>query len=463
MKCNILKNLYVKSNGDIRCDDDYGERVLLGKISPDSSFSPNQLFANDYYTQIKTAFSEGLAPWGETCEKCAFFANGKIEDGFSGKHIHKIQLEPSLHCFLLCPSCSRVKQIREGRTPLLMTQELLTNFLEGLVGEGYSVDSFEFCGQGEPLNHPEFSGLCRLINKWFPQAKTLLVTNANFDATKKLLDCKLDEIIVACDGAEQASYEQYRVNGNFETCLQFMHTVKSMSPKTYLTWKYILFAHNSSDAELIKAQALADEIDVDNLQFIYTQYGPIAERFLKPEADVFPLKSTKATLKNHPYITNMLAVTSLKKLKLSQLPKRYEFVYGKSEPFQHHLDRASLAVHDGYFYLAVDGWCVPQNRQMKLFLKYGEQSKIIQTIYAREDVSTLYAYPYPSGFRLAFLLGSTVNNKSVLQLGTSLFGKDYFYDYEFSFADTVLQRNPLDIPIKFIGKKSTPSSELTGT
>lgn len=146
MKCNILKNLYIKSNGDIRCDDDYGERVLLGKITVDSIFSPAALFNNEHYTKIRESFAQDLAPWGETCEKCAIFSNGKIEDALVDKRIHKIQLEPSLHCSLLCPSCSRVNQLREGRYPLLLTQEILRNFLEGLIRETYDVDIFEFCG-----------------------------------------------------------------------------------------------------------------------------------------------------------------------------------------------------------------------------------------------------------------------------------------------------------------------------
>ena len=460
MKCNILRNLYIKSNGDIRCDDDYGERVVLGKLTDEVAFSPTHLFNNEQDTLIRAAFSQGFAPWGETCEKCSLLANGDIEDSFANKHIQKIQLEPSLHCSLLCPSCSRIKQIREGRKPLLLTQSLLVNFLEGLAREGYTVDTFEFCGQGEPLSHPEFSNLCALINTRFPQAKTLLITNANFDVTEKLAACRLDEVVVACDGAEQASYEQYRVNGSFEKCIRFMQGIKAISPKTYLTWKYVLFKHNCSDAELLKAQELAEQIGVDNLQFIYTQYGPIAERFLKPDADLFPLKSNKVTLKTHPYVNNILAVTSLKKLRLSHLPKQYNFVYGWREPFEHHLDRASLAVHKGCFYIYVDGWYVPQNRLMKVFLRYGEHSKAIQAIFAREDVSAVYQYPYASGFRLTFPLGNAVNNNFQLQIGTALFDSEYVYDYEFSFSESAYERDPLAIPILFWSKKAKPASVL---
>lgn len=135
MKCNILKNLYIKSNGDIRCDDDYGERVLLGKITEDQIFSPTVLFRNASYTHIREAFVQGEMPWGETCEKCALLANGSMEDTVSNKQIKRIQIEPSLHCSLLCPTCSRINQLREGRSPFLLSTQRLRNFLQGLAQE----------------------------------------------------------------------------------------------------------------------------------------------------------------------------------------------------------------------------------------------------------------------------------------------------------------------------------------
>ena len=306
------------------------------------------------------------------------------------------------------------------------------------------------------MNHPDFAGLCNLINEFFPQAKTLLVTNANFDAVKKLQGCRLDEIIASCDGSDQLGYGQYRINGSFEQCIEFIRDARALFPKAVLRWKYILFKHNDSDIDLIRAQELAEQLNVDNLLFISTQYGSISERFLKPDADPFPWRSSKVTLKTHPYVRNMLAVTTPTKLKLTKLPKRYRFVYHPLEPFQHHLDRISLSLEAGRFYIYVDGWCVPQNHMMKIFIKCGATLKYVQAMFAREDVSEVFNYPYASGFRVVFPLERDDESLASLplQIGTSLFGSTHVYDYEFGFSEGSYQRDPLIVPIKFLSKKA---------
>lgn len=132
----------MKSNGDIRCDDDFGERVVLGKIAEEMVFSPSELFHNKPYSEIRAAYAADQPPWGKTCEKCAFFRDGKVKSTFFDKKITKIQLELTLLCSLKCPQCSRVKQIKEGRKPLVMTSGLLASLLNGLLNEGYSVERF---------------------------------------------------------------------------------------------------------------------------------------------------------------------------------------------------------------------------------------------------------------------------------------------------------------------------------
>lgn len=317
---------------------------------------------------------------------------------------------------------------------------------------------FEFCGQGEPLNNPDFASLCRLINEFFPSARVTLITNANFNALQKLKGCRLDEITVSCDGAEQITYEIFRVNGNFKSCIEFIQSSRALFPQANLIWKYIVFNHNDTDSELIHAQNLAEQLGVDRLNFICTQYGPISERFTQAEPDNFPLVSQKAVLQIHPYVRNMLAVTTVEKRGLSDLPQRYNFVYGSKEPFEHHIDRVSLAFYQEQYYLYIDGWCVPQNRGMKIFLKLGAYSRNLQLVFKREDVSRAYQYPYASGFRSVFPLGaSKPENKQLVQIGTHLFSSTYVFDYEASFTENTLEHDPLVFPMKFLRKPTKNS------
>ena len=73
MFCEILQTLYVKSNGLVVCNDDFGERVRLGRIDPTT---PNwsivrDLFENERYGDIRNAFRNDTLPWPEVCSRCA--------------------------------------------------------------------------------------------------------------------------------------------------------------------------------------------------------------------------------------------------------------------------------------------------------------------------------------------------------------------------------------------------------
>lgn len=56
MNCDILSTLYVKSNGEILCNDDFGERVSLGSCRQ-SADDPDihQTLNNDRYQHIREA------------------------------------------------------------------------------------------------------------------------------------------------------------------------------------------------------------------------------------------------------------------------------------------------------------------------------------------------------------------------------------------------------------------------
>ncbi|MBC3767687.1 radical SAM protein [Neptunicella marina] len=396
MRCNILRNLYIKSNGDIRCDDDYGERVLLGRLNEDSTFSPSLFFNNGKFQKIRHDFENNQLPWGNTCQNCAFLTNGEIEDSFAQKNINKIQLETSLLCALKCPACSREKQIKLGRKPLILSLTKLENLLKGLVSEKFSVKQFEFCGQGEPLNHPEFSTLFHLIKKYYPNANTSLVTNGNFDYLQKLSGCSLTEIIVSVDGSNQSNYQTYRVGGTFEKCVQFMRDIKKFAPACSLVWKYILFNHNDSDNDILAAQAIANELEVDELRFVGTNYGPASNRLSTNLS--FPITYQATSIAFHPYIKGTLATLKLEQTKLATLKK---FIPWRSENIMHHLDRAVLAQQNGELLLFIDGWLVANDQSNNAYLCLGKSKKKIVPIFARPDVAKIHQCKKTTGFRVA--------------------------------------------------------------
>ena len=274
MNCEILRTLYVKSNGDILCNDDCGERILLGK-SPDTSNPENikNVFDNEQYSIIRNAFLSDQIPWKGVCENCAFFRpEEKFSDLLAQRKIEKLQLEPSLACNLSCPACSNSIQIKTRSKPHLMDPADFEVLVCSLRENNYEVDWIEYCGQGEPLMHPKFSEFVSIARKYLPKTKQRLITNGNFEYEKVLGGTYLDEIFVSCDGVRQSSYEQYRIRGNSARALKFLEDIPTLvnGLKQQIVWKYILFEFNDSDEELIEAQKLAQTFSVDTLLFVIT-------------------------------------------------------------------------------------------------------------------------------------------------------------------------------------------------
>ena len=275
MNCEILEPLYVRSNGDIPCNCDTGEQVLLGRIAPEEpSWDIDKVLANSSYTHIRATLSAGVAPWGDICTQCAFFRRDEAySDNLTLRRIRKIQIEPSLACNLACPCCSNMTQIHSRPKPHLMKLEVLETLFQSLSQNSFSsVGEILYAGQGDPLMHPNFSEFVRLVRKYQPIAHQYLCTNGNFDYRKTTQGEFIDTIFVSCDGAFQQSYEQYRIGGDVNKAIQFMKDVPKTGDgrKQRLIWKYILFEFNDTDEELIAAQHLANSIGVDTLQFVFT-------------------------------------------------------------------------------------------------------------------------------------------------------------------------------------------------
>jgi organic radical activating enzyme len=191
----------------------------------------------------------------------------------ASKRIEKLQIEPTLACTLRCPGCTAIDQLKMRPKPHTMPLQLYRRLLESLAAEGYQIGFIEYCGQGEPLAHPQFAEFVRLGREILPKTKQRLVTNGNYDYAAKLEGRVLDEIYVSADGAFQENYEQYRVRGNLSRALAFLaDAAAERGPVRPLSvWKYILFNFNDSPEELRAAQDFAIRFGVDMLMFVLTK------------------------------------------------------------------------------------------------------------------------------------------------------------------------------------------------
>jgi pyruvate-formate lyase-activating enzyme len=175
----------------------------------------------------------------------------------------KLTVEATNVCNLRCPACfTGVGEV--GRVRSMMTLELYRKLLAEL---GDYLLELEFYNWGEPL-------LSKFIYTMIREASdrgisTTVSTNFSipFDAERaeRLVASGLQTLGVSIDGAQQETYEQYRVRGDLETVLKNCRLVvdakkKLRSKSPNMIWEFHVFGHNVGDVE--HAKALAKELDM---------------------------------------------------------------------------------------------------------------------------------------------------------------------------------------------------------
>ena len=305
MNCEILRILYVKSNGEILCNDDFGERISLGFI-PNGGGGPNihQVLNNDRFRHIRAALDAGEAPWPEICAKCAFFrpTEQASRDLLAERIIEKLQIEASLACALKCPYCSNLDQLRNRPGGIHFAPEALERLLLDFLDHGYDIKSIEYCGQGEPLNNPRFSELVATARRLYPTTIQRVITNGNHDHLEKLGGEFVEETIVSIDGALQENYEKYRINGKIDRALDYLRDAsRSHIPKGgSVIWKYILFETNDTDKEILEAQRIACEAGITRLWFVHSHTANRSKRYTFKNPFAIPVTYPRVAVGSHP-------------------------------------------------------------------------------------------------------------------------------------------------------------------
>jgi hypothetical protein len=274
MNCQILRTLYLKANGELPCEDDVGEDVVLGKVTLDPGWSIVDHFNGAQFSHIRASFQQDKEPWPDVCPRCPLFRGHEtFRDEIVHRRIEKLQIEPSLACTLRCPCCSQPMQLKVRAKPHILGHEVFRQLLKSCADNGYAIECIEYCGQGEPLSHPHFSEFVRIAREIYPATWQRVITNGNYDYATKLNGQFIDEVQVSCDGVFQENYEKYRRKGQVDKPLKFMRDAALLDPERApkVVWKYILFEFNDSDEELHAAQDFMLSAHVSELMFIVTE------------------------------------------------------------------------------------------------------------------------------------------------------------------------------------------------
>lgn len=292
MNCNVFTVLHLRANGQFSCGCDTGHEINLGAASAQGDWTVQGLFASRGYSLVRAMFRRGYAPWGGICTRCvAYQPDAPFAYDRPAKRIKQVQFEPSFACALRCPSCPRAELAPSRPGPVFLSLAVWRRVLQSLHDEHYEVGGFLTTGLGDPLTHPQLEDFIETIREYFPTAPITVNTNANY----RLADVfprgsYPDRLLVSVDGLNQRSYEQYRINGDVATALEFMRDARRVSGRRpAVEWKYILFRHNDSDEELIAAQRKAEELDVDSLQFVFTHTKEKSLRYSPANVDDLPI------------------------------------------------------------------------------------------------------------------------------------------------------------------------------
>ena len=291
--CPSVDSIFLRAWGDLVCWDDAGSDRVLQAWDPAVDYA--EIFLNGPFQEIRRNLKEGRMSWPEECSRCLLLR--LLPDGagapWERTFVRVLRVEPSYYCSLDCPGCVPLSIRRRHSKAFQLDPEILARILADLTAGGLEVDALDFQGHGEPLLNPRLWEMARRSRERLPRAWISVVTNAQGRFRPEMAKSGLDEVVCAIDGADPASYEPYRVCGNFQLAWQFL--LDFIRANTWadrpirVVWKYVIFEHNSSPESLLKAQRMALDAGVSELVFVITRNGP-APRQIRFPSDVPRLK-----------------------------------------------------------------------------------------------------------------------------------------------------------------------------
>ncbi len=224
-----------------------------------------------------------------------------------GKPI-SISIEPTTSCNLQCPECPsglRAFSRPTGQIEMATLHKIIEQLHRQLM-------YVTFYFQGEPLLLKAFPEMVKFIKKHRILVATS--TNGHFlnaEMAMQLVESGLDRLIISLDGTDEATYTQYRRNGEFDRVIQNIKTMvetkrqaKSSSP--WIELQFIVFGHNEHQIDEIKSLARSLQVDQLSLKtaqiYSFEQGSPLIpskqefSRYAKNEEGNYQIKSK---LPNH--------------------------------------------------------------------------------------------------------------------------------------------------------------------
>ncbi len=190
-----------------------------------------------------------------------------------------VMIEPTNICNLKCPLClSGNGQLKrsKGMMPLNRFVRIVDQIKR-------KTGMLILWNQGEPFLNKDFYAMLEYAST--QGIYTMTSTNASLELDiKRIVKSGLNKIIISMDGISKESYDNYRINGDFELVLQNMRDLVKQkriqrNSQMQIVWQFIIMRHNEN--ELSEVRHLAKELAVDKLELKTVQiYTPEDLKYL---------------------------------------------------------------------------------------------------------------------------------------------------------------------------------------
>ena len=261
------------------CADPYGKRVL-GDLRSEASV------AAVWTGATAAALRRDIVAGGSTfCGDCPLkLPLTKDEQPPSrtldvGQLPSRLYIECTAACNISCAQscCAPETGITRTRQAGMLDYDLFTRVVDEA---GPAVGRIDFFNYGEAFLHKRALDMVEYIKSRHPQVYLYTSTNGlalTEDGARRLARSGIDEVTFSIDGATPESYAKYRQRGDFAKAIRNLSALVDEKRKNgldvpFVNWRYILFTHNDSDAEMALARRMAAEIGVDRLSWEITDH-----------------------------------------------------------------------------------------------------------------------------------------------------------------------------------------------
>ena len=242
------------------CADPYGKRVL-GDTRQESVTA---VWTGARATSLRTDLNNGGSKF---CGDCPLKLPLKKDEPSPQRGLDvpplpsRLYIECTAACNISCAQacCAPETGITRTRQAGMLDFDLFRRVVDEA---GPSLVRIDFFNYGEAFLHKRAVEMCEHIKRNFPHIYLYTSTNGlafNEEQVRRLVRSGIDEVTFSIDGATPESYATYRQRGDFEKAIRNLRFAADEKRATgadlpFINWRYILFTHNDSDAEMAQAR-----------------------------------------------------------------------------------------------------------------------------------------------------------------------------------------------------------------